>query len=549
MDSTTKGQVWEGEREGGGGHEYKYNSWWLQRSLRSSKKGAKMSVTVMGSSCFIVASFFRFIYFAILISSYPDSDNLACVEFGLKGGNARVDRRSVIVLHDVFYPVFLMAMSGIVLYWFELSRSMAHSLAKMKATKFLGPTLLWVLFGFSVICFLLFVAIGSSIEDMSEDEFKDAGTSQLSVFIAIALIEAAAYYYFGMKVVEAGGGREKMRKIDKILRVCVGLFAFLAVLLMIILIPGVLESAAAAFVLYSLGLHIWELCVVFFMMSMLMSTKPKGKRASGTFGVGTLFTFSSFRNSITSATSSTKKMLSRRSFRRSSSGRMFSFRGDSLKNMSSDPDSNNNNNSTGLSSGGSGLGFNRGPAPKEEEKVESLSSPSTFTPDRTSTHQEEKKEVRSLGTSDRNQDRSEAPDEVELLQSTFDLDTGEYVSSKQKKQALSARRNEEEDDDDRYGGMDSEMEHVRDVELIQSSFDLDTEEATSSKQKRAQKQQQGGGGKKMMLTGIQEFSSSEDEEDEEGGSSSSDEEGGNQDSKKSGERGVHRVYSFKNPLR
>ena len=76
-------------------------------------------------------------------------------------------------------------------------------------------------------------------------------------------------------------------------------------------------------------------------MSMLLSTKPKDKRASGTFGMGTLFTFSSFRNSITTATSSTKKMLSRRSFRRSSSGRMFSFRGDSSGNLSSDPETNN----------------------------------------------------------------------------------------------------------------------------------------------------------------------------------------------------------------
>ena len=201
----------------------------------------------------------------------------------------------------------------------------------------------------------------------------------------------------------------------------------------------------------------------------------------------------------------------------------------------------------GNTSPGTGLGFNRGPTSREESKegpLESLSSPSTFTPDRSSTKEEEPK---SLGTSGRNKTGREDEEDIELLQSTFDLDTGEYVSSKQKKKALQ-RMDEDEEDDARYAGMDSEMENVRGVELIQSSFDLDTEEATSSKQKRAQKQS--GGGKKMMM--IEEFSSSEDEEENESSSSGEDEkqtQKQQRDSKRRSDRGVLKVNSFKNPLR
>ena len=99
-----------------------------------------MTVTLFVAICLIPASFLRFVYFAILSSHYDDVQNIGCYEFGIEEENETdltVQSYSIFVLHDLFYPLFLLTFSSCALYWYDLCKAVSESLSAAKKVTFM----------------------------------------------------------------------------------------------------------------------------------------------------------------------------------------------------------------------------------------------------------------------------------------------------------------------------------------------------------------------------------------------------------------------------
>jgi len=151
-----------------------------------------------------VAGLMRAVYFGMLLSAFHASDGVACVEFGITGSGWGAGRDTALFVHDVFYPLMLIGLAAMGLYFLDTSAAVAsNALARLKSITFLTRN---TLVAFVVLdAALLAVLIGVNFGLLSNDSTATAPVAYLvlATTAAACLGEGFVMGYFGGKLAAA----------------------------------------------------------------------------------------------------------------------------------------------------------------------------------------------------------------------------------------------------------------------------------------------------------------------------------------------------------
>src|SRR3546814_9809270 len=118
------------------------------------------------------------------------------------------------VLHDLAEPILLIAFTSVVLYWYELEKSLSGPLNKMLSAKYLSTPTLWLFVVVDVVLLVIMVGVNFGLlapGDSDVEETNDSARALLVVQSVVCIVEAVAFIWYGWAVVKAGGGVAEMR--------------------------------------------------------------------------------------------------------------------------------------------------------------------------------------------------------------------------------------------------------------------------------------------------------------------------------------------------
>jgi len=279
--------------------------WWYFKQTKKALK--RLSITNFVIANVVPMSLLRMFYFAALGSAWTSSSNIACMEFNLedKGSDFPISPLALLIVHDSFYPFFLLAFSAINLYWFDLQQAISFSLGLAKRLTFLQTkTLIGFILGNMVVLVLALAADTVILLSPSSSSVAvDMARSYLVIVAAVFGVESIFFFYFGVGLVNSAGRKPSpslassdelakqksasmpssspsstMTKVKRTYVVSSLGFGVLSLTLITLSIPYVLSTAISALLTYSVFLHLIEVLLVgFITVSMTKASKIASK--------------------------------------------------------------------------------------------------------------------------------------------------------------------------------------------------------------------------------------------------------------------------------